>query len=605
MPQLNSPIQPRSRDNTVVLGHDPDGCARVRGMLADLWSELRATDGDHPSFHRVCLTNLVVIGPVAGQPALESFAAAVVSSHPSRVILAVVDPAAKEMTASISASCQRSPSGGDVVCWEKILIHVPDSCDATLTSVVRALLMGRVATVAIVALPADTWPLLIGGVKAWGDMLVSDRSCSLTRELLYWDRNGDLCGRPRWIERLWEGLKPIRLSLARDYETMDTRNWMAEASAIECAGPNPSVCRLVLGWIASRMGWVLLGPAPDGQGVFIRRSSGRHALIKTTTAARLAIRYFDAGRVQHETVIGTSEAANWELAWDDPRWPGIIIPAMHSIRSDGVFFSAANAASQIEHIQSGTQERLRLTVARDAADLADKAAARFAELADSALRERGRFLVALAGGSTPEALYRRLTASPFRESVAWEKVEWFWGDERWVPHDDPQSNCGMARRALLDHLTISPERIHPIPTHFDSIIDAAEGYETTMRKVMGSSGGSIPVFDLVLLGVGPDGHTASWFPDAPLDDSVRSLAWGGYIPAMEAHRVTITPRVIGAARTALFLVSGSKKADIVARTLYPPWQGRHPAARVTLSDGAIEWFVDADAAAKIDQADFL
>ncbi len=605
MPKLNSPIHPRARDNKVVLGHDPDGCARIRGMLSDLWSEMRATDGDHPSFHRVCLTNLVVIGPIAEQPALESFAAAFASSHPSRVILAVVDPAAEEMSASISASCQRSPSGGDVVCWEKILINVPDSCDSALTSVVRALLMGRVATVAIVALPADAWPVLIRGVEAWGDLLVSDSSCSLTRELLYWDRNGDSCGHPRWIERLWESIKPIRLALARDYEAEgETHRWMEEANEIECAAPNPSVCRLVLGWVASRMGWVLLGPGIDDHSVLIRRPSGIRASIKTTTADKLAIRYFDANGLRHETVIDPVQGADWGLAWDDPQWPGIVIQAMHSIRSDHVFFSAADAASQIERIQSGIKERLRLTVARDAADLADKTAARFAELADTAIRDRGRFLVALAGGSTPEALYRRLTASPFRESVEWEKIEWFWGDERWVPHDDPQSNYRMARQALLDHLPVLPDRIHPIPTHRASVIDAAEDYETTIRGVSGTTGDAAPIFDLILLGIGPDGHTASWFPDAPLDAAVRGLVWGGYIPVMEAQRVTLTPRVIGSARCALFLVSGSGKANIVARTLYPPWQARHPAARVTVSDGVIEWFVDAAAAAEIDPADF-
>jgi 6-phosphogluconolactonase len=270
-----------------------------------------------------------------------------------------------------------------------------------------------------------------------------------------------------------------------------------------------------------------------------------------------------------------------------------------------VFFSAAKAASQIERIQSGKQERPRLTVARDAAELADRAAARFVELADSAIRDQGRFLVALAGGSTPETLYRRLATSPYKETVEWEKIEWFWGDERWVSHDDPQSNCGMARRALLDHLPVSPQRIHPIPTHLASATEAAEEYESTIRNVAGGAGGGTPVLDLVLLGIGTDGHTASWFPDVPLDVSVQSLAWGGYVPAVEAPRVTITPRVIGAARCALFLASGSAKADIVARTLYPPWQGRHPAARVALSDGDIEWFVDSEAAEGIRLSDFF
>jgi hypothetical protein len=188
MPTLGSPIGPRARDNKVVLGADPDGAAHIRRMLADLWFEVRASDGDRPSFHRVCLSNLIVAGPRSIQQNLESFSAAFASAHPSRVIMAIVDPDAGEMTASISASCQRTPSGGDVVCWRNISIVVPPSSDATLTSIIRALLVGRVATVAVLALSSEDWPLLLEGVRRWGDLLVSDLNRAAALGFLLWAR---------------------------------------------------------------------------------------------------------------------------------------------------------------------------------------------------------------------------------------------------------------------------------------------------------------------------------------------------------------------------------------------------------------------------------
>ena len=335
-----------------------------------------------------------------------------------------------------------------------------------------------------------------------------------------------------------------------------------------------------------------------------RRPSGRHVSITVGPQQAPSLRFCDSGTPFHEIELPAAQDPVWVYSWDDPRWAGIVIQAMHSTRPDQVFLSAVDAATQIERIQTGHWKPAMLRVANDRTELADAAASRFAQLAAEAISDRGSFLVALAGGSTPEALYRRLAQSPYAENIDWDKIEWFWGDERWVPHDSPASNYGMARRAFLDQLLIPPERVHPIPTLHDSPTEAAEEYETTVRETFRTSSGEIPAFDLILLGIGADGHTASWFPGTPLDASVPGLVWGGYIPAAGAPRITLTPRVLSGARRVLFLVSGHAKAEIVARTLYPPWEGRHPAACVELLKGNVEWYLDHDAAERITLSDF-
>lgn len=225
------------------------------------------------------------------------------------------------------------------------------------------------------------------------------------------------------------------------------------------------------------------------------------------------------------------------------------------------------------------------------AALVDYAASLFARLAEAAPE---RFSVALSGGSTPRALYERLAAAEMAERIPWRKVHLFWGDERCVPPDHPDSNYGLTAAALLRHIPLPPENIHRIAGELPPA-EAARRYEAELRAFFGET----PAFDLVFLGMGEDGHTASLFPGSPaLNESHR---WAVEVehtvaPPPLVWRVTLTFRVLNAARRVVFLVSGAAKAAMFAQV----WRGGDfPAAQIRPQDGELLWLVDRDAAARL------
>ena len=175
----------------------------------------------------------------------------------------------------------------------------------------------------------------------------------------------------------------------------------------------------------------------------------------------------------------------------------------------------------------------------------------------------GRLALSLSGGSTPKLLYETLARPPFRDQMPWDRIHAFWGDERFVPTADPRSNTAMVRTALLDHVPIPPGNIHPVPTDGVSPEEAARQYEATLREF---SGGDLtkPLFDLVLLGLGTNGHTASLFPGEAVVN--ERTAWAAPVtPPGEPTRITLTWPPLESCRDAAFLVCGADKRDVVAR----------------------------------------
>ena len=239
-------------------------------------------------------------------------------------------------------------------------------------------------------------------------------------------------------------------------------------------------------------------------------------------------------------------------------------------------------------------------VAPDAAALMRVAAEDLAARAAAAVRARGRFGVALSGGSTPRALYALLAdaAAPFRARVPWEAVQVFFGDERHVPPDHADSNYRMAREALLAHVPIPPESVHRVRGELADAEEAALEYEAELAEAFALRDGERPRLDLALMGMGPDGHPASLFPGSPALDEARRLAVEPFVPKLGAQRVTLKLPVFAAARAVVFLVAGADKAGRVAEVL----SGRAPAlpaARVRPDDGDLLWLLDAAAAASL------
>ncbi len=237
------------------------------------------------------------------------------------------------------------------------------------------------------------------------------------------------------------------------------------------------------------------------------------------------------------------------------------------------------------------------------ADLSLAAADEFARRADAAVGARGAFTVALSGGSTPRGLYEVLAGdgpAPFRQQVPWAHIHVFWGDERHVPPDHPESNYGTAREALLSRVPILPEHIHRIPAERPEAGQAAEEYARTLRAYFRLADGQWPRFDLVLLGMGPDGHTASLFPGSPVLRERARLVCAPWVERLCAYRITLTPPVLNHAACVLFLVAGEDKADTLRAVLHGEFQpDRLPAQVVRPTHGELMWLVDQAAARRL------
>jgi 6-phosphogluconolactonase len=246
-------------------------------------------------------------------------------------------------------------------------------------------------------------------------------------------------------------------------------------------------------------------------------------------------------------------------------------------------------------VSEAWEHPVQITVAPDGAALAEQAATLFVERARLAVAEHGRFSVALAGGRTPVPTYQRLAHPDIRDQVPWNQVHVFWGDERCVPPDDSRSNEGMVRHTLLSLVPVPESHVHPVRCAGDPEA-AANDYEETLRAHFGET----PRFDLVLLGLGMDGHTASLFPGTAVLRERKRWAAPVRPASKRLTRVTLTLPVLEQAACAAFLVSGGAKAAIVQRALQPgDSDGGIPARRVRPA-GRVHWLLDSAAAAQLD-----
>lgn len=239
-------------------------------------------------------------------------------------------------------------------------------------------------------------------------------------------------------------------------------------------------------------------------------------------------------------------------------------------------------------------ERGEVWVYDNAEEVARAAADAFVACVAGVLADGAVARVALAGGSTPKAMYRLLASPAYRERVEWRRVEIYFGDERCVPPDDPQSNYRMAREALLEHV---PARVHRMRGE-DEPAAAASAYERELRELLGAT----PRVDLVLLGMGDNGHTASLFPGLHAVEERERWVVAEYVAEVSMWRLTVTPVVLNASAEVLFLVAGADKAAMLHRVLEGPRDARAlPAQVVAPRDGRLTWLVDAAAAAALKQ----
>lgn len=247
-----------------------------------------------------------------------------------------------------------------------------------------------------------------------------------------------------------------------------------------------------------------------------------------------------------------------------------------------------------------SQGSSHLVVAADLAGVARDGAELFVRLAHVAA-SAGRFTVALSGGNTPREMHSLLTRPPYVGQVDWAIVRFYWGDDRCVNPDDPQSNYHMARETLLDALPISPSQVHRIHTEESDPATAAALYADELRRDFGLAPGELPRFDLVYLGMGDDGHTLSLFPHtAALHAEGERLVVANYVPKLGLNRITLTAPVVNNAANVAFLIAGPDKAAPLAAVLEGPRDpDEYPSQMIQPTHGELYWFVDRAAASRL------
>lgn len=247
-----------------------------------------------------------------------------------------------------------------------------------------------------------------------------------------------------------------------------------------------------------------------------------------------------------------------------------------------------------------------LTIAADAAALADLAAERVTRHLEETLAARGIAMVSLTGGSTPRVLYEHLAdpERPWRRRIDWSRLQLFWGDERYVPPDHPDSNFAMAQRALIAHVPVPPSSIHPMPTSSGDPAADAAAYAMTIDSLVRTRDRAAVTFDLLLLGLGEDGHIASIFPGSPLlapDAHLASAAAAVWASHLHAWRLTLTPAVLTASAAILVITEGAAKAAAVHAAVEAPLDvSRYPVQLLRSAGDRVEWLVDRAAARLID-----
>jgi len=236
---------------------------------------------------------------------------------------------------------------------------------------------------------------------------------------------------------------------------------------------------------------------------------------------------------------------------------------------------------------------MELHIYKDANDLSNHAAQWIASYIASTLKKQDRFTIALSGGSTPQKLHTLLAAAPYKDQIDWSKLHIFWGDERAVPFEDSRNNAKMAFDTLLDHVPVIKSNIHVMRTDMEPMASAHE-YENILHKYFNHSKTS---FDLVLLGMGDDGHTLSLFPGTPVIHEEKKMATAFFLQQQNMYRITLTAPIVNRAACVLFLVAGDGKAKALKEVMEGDYRPDQYPGQVIEPAGELHWFLDKAAAA--------
>ena len=246
-----------------------------------------------------------------------------------------------------------------------------------------------------------------------------------------------------------------------------------------------------------------------------------------------------------------------------------------------------------------------IKIVADSKELCQTAAEVILASVAATLHKKEFFTIALSGGSTPKGLFTLLAGdAALQDQIPWSKIHFFWGDERHVPPDHPQSNYRMAREAMLSKAPVPDRNIHRVRAEEPDAGTAAAEYEQEIRTFFKLETGQLPCFDCVLQGMGPDGHTASLFPGTAALHETQRLVVANYVEKLQTHRITMTAAVLNNAAMIIFLVGGKEKAETLQRVLEgDPQPDLFPSQLIQPSHGQLLWLVERSAATRLSQAD--
>lgn len=249
-----------------------------------------------------------------------------------------------------------------------------------------------------------------------------------------------------------------------------------------------------------------------------------------------------------------------------------------------------------------SSKRIEVVIADDLEVLSERAAGFVVRCIMDRAKVKDRVAIALSGGATPKGLYERFASEDFRHQIPWDQLHLFWGDERCVPPEDPESNYFLADKTLISRVPIPPENVHRMPGEQADPEKAADEYEQTLRDFFRPSPGEWPTFDLVLLGIGSDGHTASLFPGSLVLQEKKRWVVAPYVEKLKSYRLTLTLPVFNNAAHMIFLVAGTEKAQVMKELqVSSQTQARFPFQLIRPHDGRLVFFLDKASARFIGQ----
>ncbi|MCH9031233.1 MAG: 6-phosphogluconolactonase [candidate division Zixibacteria bacterium] len=628
-------------DSFSAEGYVPIAPAIINQRLSQLWEQTQEDNPDKSSFSRVSLGNLIVLSDESTHSRAEELILKFAAKRPSRTIHFVVDDDIANETqeagvdgsnlkAELSIACNVPYGASQMVCWERINILIPRKHIDRATSIARSLVTSELS-LALDLLPGVWSAEHHLDWQEIADFVFFDSF--INRKKLTAKVRGQRGEYTNLFDLGYERDHPIREAIRIAFDRPETLINLANLRSIKIISPCPTPSDAIraaylTGWLQERLELKFLRRKSMYSSEFrfgdntinisferIRRDNRKTNHLnnfaavfefESETIRELSIsplyesdRENNSGSVEYKIMVDGVSVDRRKIDFLDD-----VNSMIHRISDPGKRIEYTDSLSKALELGIGSSPKGSLESSpilyrfENSDELVRYGAERFFESMRVAVRKNGRFTVALAGGSTPVALYHYLANSVYAKAPEWKDTYFFFGDERSVPPDHAESNYRMALETLLDPLGITNDRVFRMKGESDNLADAAQQYsEIINREIKIKSLNGLPQFDLILLGMGPDGHTASIFEDYPENEigPQQSVA-NVYVGSKGTHRITLTERQINAAAEVIFMVPGAGKAVALYKTIV---ERSTPAAKINPAFGTLRFLIDRESSAQL------